>query len=368
MTPITAHGGFGVCHDMPRSLDEVLARLRCIFALPETADLGQLFAELAKLRAWTIPGAAAPVGVDVGALCAALRALFNLPTLAAPDAIFTEADKLLAAVAAATPPPPVATPAAPAVAAARVEPPITPSPKETDDMPDLDIKALARRLKVKDTEEAVLLAVDQGQNAEQMLTSLLQALGVDDPQGAVTKIASLLKQAADLEQAMPELASLRDRVAKVDDQEANDEVDQAMSAHAMPASARVALLNLRRSDVKAFREAYPVPDARTAHLTRSFFTTPQTTPAHASAAVSSMLSRLSAGQHGVALAPPIAPPPMLGAGDAGVDLTKHPGANPIARAMSYLRAQPGGERLTFDELHAKSCDLVRSLRAAGRAV
>jgi hypothetical protein len=237
-------------------------------------------------------------------------------------------------------------------------------------MGELDIKNLARRLKVKDTEDAILLAIDQGQNAEQMLTSLLEALGVDDPQGAVTRIASLLKQAADLEQAMPELASLRDRVAKEDEQDANEEVDQAMAAHAMPPSARVALLNLRRADPKVFRETYPLPDPKTAHLTQALFTAPGARPTTPAApplgSGSSLLSRLQPGANGVGLRPPVAPPPPLGAGELAIDLAAYAGANAVQRAMSYVRAQPGGDKLTFDEAHARGCDLVRALRAAGR--
>lgn len=226
-------------------------------------------------------------------------------------------------------------------------------------MPELELKSLARRLKVKDTEEAVLLAIEQGQGAEQMLTSLLEALGVSDPQAAVTKIAGLLKQAADLEQAMPELAALKDRVAKVEDKEANEEVDQAMSAHAMPPSARVALLNLRRADPKVFRETYPLPDPKLAHLTQSLFTAP-------AAGGSSVLSRLAASSSGVGLRPAAAPPPALGGGELAVDLSPFPGSNPVQRAINYVRAQPGGDRLTFDEAHARACDLTRALRAAGR--
>jgi hypothetical protein len=63
---------------------------------------------------------------------------------------------------------------------------------------------------------------------------------------------------------------------------------------------------------------------------------------------------------------PIAPPPALGAGELAIDLSAYPGANSVQRAMAYLRAQPGGEKLTFDEAHARACELTRSMRAAGR--
>lgn len=78
---------------------DVLCELRRLFALPETADIGAVIGEMAKLRAWALGETAAPLGVDVDGLVADLRALLNLPTLAEPASIFAELGTLLGRLA-----------------------------------------------------------------------------------------------------------------------------------------------------------------------------------------------------------------------------------------------------------------------------
>lgn len=82
---------------------DVLVELRRLFGLPDSADLGAVIAEIAKLRMWAMNEAAAPVGVDVPEFVKCIRALLNLPTLADPASIFAELDKLLGRLAAETP-------------------------------------------------------------------------------------------------------------------------------------------------------------------------------------------------------------------------------------------------------------------------
>ena len=82
---------------------DVLCDLRGLFALPETADVGTVIGELAKLRAWALGEMAPPLGVDVGDLVSDLRGLLNLPTLSDPATIFAELDKLLARLSAEQP-------------------------------------------------------------------------------------------------------------------------------------------------------------------------------------------------------------------------------------------------------------------------
>ena len=78
---------------------DVLCELRRLFALPETADVGAVIGELAKLRVWALGETAAPLGVDVDELVADLRALLNLPTLSDPASIFAELGTLLGRLA-----------------------------------------------------------------------------------------------------------------------------------------------------------------------------------------------------------------------------------------------------------------------------
>lgn len=106
MVPLVAKRGGAVRaehyydpYNPPSTPEELLCELRELFELSPTAELGEVLAELAKLKAWATGGAAPPIGVEVGELVGQLRRLFNLPTLATADEVFAAADGLLSALA-----------------------------------------------------------------------------------------------------------------------------------------------------------------------------------------------------------------------------------------------------------------------------
>ena len=140
---------------------------------------------------------------------------------------------------------------------------------------DPTLKVLAERLGIPAEPEAVAKAVklrlEAGESATTGLKSILGALGVEDVDGATAKIAQMFKQVDELEKAMPELSALREQKAEAEKKNAEEEVDEAMQAHRMPASARVALLHLRRSNPAEFRATYPRAPRDKAHLTQPFF-------------------------------------------------------------------------------------------------
>jgi len=78
---------------------DILRDLRNIFSLPETADVGAVIGELAKLRVWSMGEAPVPLGVDVGDILQRIRFLLNLPTLSDAASIFTELGTLLGRLA-----------------------------------------------------------------------------------------------------------------------------------------------------------------------------------------------------------------------------------------------------------------------------
>lgn len=84
----------------PRSVGEMLERLRDLFGLPELSDLKTVVSQIKTLKAIVEKKATAPAGVEIDELVGCLRSIFNLPVLATPDEVFAQADKLEAALAA----------------------------------------------------------------------------------------------------------------------------------------------------------------------------------------------------------------------------------------------------------------------------
>lgn len=84
----------------PRSVGEMLERLRDLFGLPELSDLKTVVAQIKTLKSIVDKKATAPAGVEIDELVGCLRSIFNLPVLASPDEVFAQADKLEAALAA----------------------------------------------------------------------------------------------------------------------------------------------------------------------------------------------------------------------------------------------------------------------------
>ena len=214
---------------------------------------------------------------------------------------------------------------------------------------------LAQRLKLTPedaTEARLLLAVDQGQQAIDMLSSLFEALEVPNAQAAAAKAAELMKSAATLAKLMPEFDVMKQQAEVAEQQNAETEVDMAMQAHAMPATAKKSMLLHRKSDAEDFKKTYPLPDPKLSHLSQSIYTTPPRTSG-------SPLDRIQAGSGGLRIRPPVQPPPELGAG--AVNLSALPGANDVDRAINMLRAQ--GDKRPLHEIHAAACDIARATRA-----
>jgi hypothetical protein len=267
-------------YDRPETPEELLNELRELFELSPTSQVAEVLGELAKLRAWATGGMAPPIGVDVACIVGDLRCLFNLPTLSTVEAVFDEASKLLGALAesaAAAPPAPAGdqSSAAPAATATR------------EMNMDPILKMLAARFGIPADEESVKKAVvaklEGGESAMAGLQAILSALGVEDVSGATAKIAQMFKSVDELEKAMPELKSLRDQQMQAEEEDASQDVEQAMASYAMPAVAKAALTSLRTGGVEAkdlagrkaaktaFAKAYPKVEAARAALLKPTF-------------------------------------------------------------------------------------------------
>ena len=220
-----------------------------------------------------------------------------------------------------------------------------------DSRMDPTLKLLADRLSIPAEPDSVLKAVklrlDAGESATTGLKAILSALGVEDVDGATAKLAQMFKQVDELEKAMPELSALREQKAATEETEAEEEVAEAMQAHRMPASAKVALLHLRRANPGEFRKSYPSAPRDKAHLTQAFF------------AGGSAPTQLGA-THGAA---PLAPPPAPGV-NGPVNLSAYKGRNVTEQALAYLDAtDPNAKKLSMHERYATARRVVASATA-----
>lgn len=220
---------------------------------------------------------------------------------------------------------------------------------------------------------AIKLEKGGREKAEKALAALAQVLGVEDPSGAASRVAELMKASAILQEVMPALAALQEDAAEVPEDEdpmAKEEeadVKAAMRAHNMPEAAKPALMLMRSGGVKvprldltkphmlssqlkdliaaraskraakvSFLAQYPIPAAGEEHLLQSFATEPRT-PAKLIDAPSTSSSKR-------------------------IDLSSLPGRNVIEQAMSHV--DPEG-KMAFNQRHEKAVFLVRELRHSG---
>lgn len=387
MVPLAARRSPGVAASYvydsycpPQTPEEVLNALRELFELSPTADLGAVLAELAKLRAWSTGGAAAPLGVDVGCIVGSLRRIFNLPTLSSAEDVFGAAEQLLSALAESAAAAAGAAPgAAPAAATTTTAPAASAAATRNKDMEI--IKILAARLGIPADEAAVQKAIvvrlEKGEGAMSGLQAILSALGVEDVSGATSKIAQMFKSVDALERAMPELAALREGEAKGEDEDASEDVESAMATYRMPAPSKPALVAMRTGGVAltagatdlvarlaaraaaraAFLAAYPPVDPAKRQLLA---------PAFGSGSGAPPLRQLSAA-HGGGDTQLQAQAITLG-GAPVIDLSAYHG-NATERALAWVEAnEPQSKTMTREQKFYRARTVLTQARAMGQPV
>lgn len=341
-----------------------VSQMKELFGLKETDGMAEVLGELSKVGAMVQSGET-PVGVDVEHLVSSLRRILNLPALIPETEVVVTALGQMQTLLETTPQDLVST-------TGDLNAGTLTAAKENQTMDEL-IKLLAKRLGVRETEQSVIaaldvlldtrssivatlkLSADAGQHvicsatedaskARASLEGIFAALGVEDASGSVDRIASLMKQASELEAAMPELTALRDEKVKTEEKEAEADVDQAIAASKLPASTRQALLNIRKEQGHTeFVAQFPTAAAPTAaaRLSQPLATTPSGTPI-ATPAIGATLSATSP-----APAQPVTP---LAGGDAPVDVSGYPGTNAMAKVLSYLAATMSGFKdMSYDD-------------------
>lgn len=348
--------------------EDAMGNLKDLFGLPETSGAPEVVGEIAKLEQWVTQGGA-PLGVDVADIIGSMRRIFNLPALSTEIEVLAEAGKVITrlideqSVGQGQPAAPgVPVPAAQTAAVAKA--------KEKD--MEL-LKTLAGMLGVRDTDAEVTAAVEdliglrtgthKALSAEkdttsvlleaaeklvsgrEKLTALVKALGVENAEEAVEKVAELLRQSKELTDAMPELDNLRTTVQQQEETQAEADVDEVIASRGYGDEVKEALLLMRKGDPVKFAEKFPKAQPGDESLLSSAAVTPT----------------------GVELRPT---PPASGTRQLGqnaiplgtdvVNLASYPGENITARAMSYIRAtREGADKWTHEQLFVAACQLKK---------
>lgn len=362
-----------------RGPEEALECIRSCLGLPATAAATDVAAEVAKLRGYAAPGATPPAGVEVDEILGRFRQILSLPVLSTTDDVFAELDKLFAALAAPTTAPAGASNEGTSMTTTATNQPAAKSP--ADDLRDSLAVALAKHRKcdAKDvTNTQILMAVESGANATTDLAALLQALDVASLPAALGQIDTLKKLKVELDKLLPQFEAQKDELAKIDEQGALEDVGMALAslginpADESKSMVRTSLMNHRKADKDGFRKAYKIEEARAlsrANNAATVATTGGIDPTaalvtqrqHSTQQPASILDGLRLGAGGVVVNGPQDRP---GAGAQRVDLSKVAGRNEYEKAMNWLKAQPGNEKLDLDALHAQAGDILRSARAA----
>lgn len=370
------------------SPERALEMIRAMLGMPETADAAAVVGELEKVKQWVAAGQT-PLGVDIEEIVGGLRTVLNLPSLATPEEVFVEVDKLTSRLL-GTNGAESAPPTAPVGMPDGGTPPPPPDmpPASTLENTNMDLlKVLSEKLGVVAKPEVVAECVDallQLQHAAAKNVGLentastkvvlkatlddsavrakygpvLSALGVEDPDAAMDKIAKLMQESEELKSVAPEFASLKQRMAEIEEQEEEEEVEAAAASAGVTASSehyeglKVALSHLRKNNRDEFAKRYPkekldkgraalgrLGGADTSRLT-SMTTATTVTASKAGATGGSPDTTQPAGQ---------------------IDVSTYQGANTILRTCSYVKASvQGAKDWSWERVHEHATKLVKS--------
>lgn len=393
----------GIYYEAAKDANDALAQLRKVFGLSQTSGAAEVVTELTKLQQWSM-GGVAPLGVDVGALVGCVRHILGLRALADAEEVFAEASKLVQALleqeaAEATPASSIATEknmdlikflaqmygvvateaavreAAEQHSQARLGlakafglSPITAFSvilEKANESAAVRAKLTALFEGLANAAKVVLEKSPDGGDVRTKLGALLKAIGVEDSDGAVTRVAEMMAKASELETLMPELAGLRESVAKAEEAAVEEEVTEAMASYNLPENCKDALVLMRKGKdgKKAFAEKFP-----------------KKTPAAGGAEVSVpalLQSVVAAGPNGterrvVADSNGRVTLEQLGSGPAGkggsggeittINLAVFSGRNKTERMVEYVRAQLGAAAKTTDYpvIFSKALELLHS--------
>lgn len=361
-------------YDAADSIDDAIGLMRELFGLTETSGIAEVMQQIMIVASWYQSGNA-PLGTDPDYIVGSLKTILNLPVLTPDAMVLEEAGKSIqllvqqqAAAAGVAAPSPSADSGTVPPMPAPVSASAVSATKGNTTMSDTLLKALASALGVRESEDTIITAVKDlvqlraglqetlglerdttpillsgakdTANAKAKLLGLFTALGVEDPDKAVAKVAEVMQSAAQLKEVMPELEGLRAEKVAQEEQQAEADVDQAIAASKLPGTVRAAFLLHRKADPKGFREQHKLTGVSAPVAGGTNLTSDQ---------IMQLTRKVKIDGNGNASLLP----------ETGVvNLSQYHGANPTARAKEYLKTVvPGWAQLSNEEQFTRAVDL-----------
>lgn len=351
-------------YDAAKTPQEAINCMKEMFGLLETASAPEVATQLGVVKSWFESGQA-PVGTDPEYITGSLRTILNLPSLT-PDLQVLEYAMTAVQQLMQTQSIQIGLPAALPAAEVATVPPVTMSKPQGDTAMSELLKSLAVKLGVIQSDAAVIAAMDdlltlrqgvretfslmqdglsaavllasvkQSKGATEKLKAIAAALGVENPDEAVARLAETIAQAGKLKELMPELDGLKAEKKKRDAESEEADVEEAIAASKLPSNLKPALLLHRRTNPEQFAKDYP----KAAPGTQQTVTSPQQ---------QTLLQRnvnqqggltVNADGTGITLGG-ATPPKVAGQSpyvpkEGTLNLGRFSGNNPTARAKAYL--------------------------------
>lgn len=332
LTPLAAsRRALGFDAWQARDLEDAFGQLRRCLGLPVTSTVDDVETELGTILNWAA-AESAPAGVDVDGLLGAIKTIFGLPVTAD---LATISDAVGKAVAALVSMDPQGSEATGLRGTDRREPPTM---NLTQRLTKILAGAKLRKVRVLQSEDDVVAAVEETVAGSGDLEALLEAMGVADVGAAMKALPELRAAQTKIGELQKQLDDLLSVQTEIDQAQAASDVDAAIAAKAWPAKddgLRKALSTYRDKLVKdhgrkkgreLFLTEHSVPEADRAYLLSTLVAAPGGRQVHAP------------DQRDVQPLRIVPRDAEEGGGSNKIDLRGLPGRNTTERLMSFLRS------------------------------
>jgi len=298
---------------------EAVEAMKDLFGLPMLTDLGVVQSSLAQCAQWMDTGTTPP-GIDMDAIIGALRQILKLSALISATEVLRSAASIAARVleeraaqAGQAAPPELAKPE-PAVMENGYWPfagtsdtfgtnSATAANRKHEEEEMTILSDLAKRLRVRDAEDAVLDAVDEAielrggvsqalglerdsndeilarakrvQEDTVHLTQVREALGTADHKATVAKVAELVTASKELADLKPKYEALAKEAEERDKAMAEADVEAVIASRGLPEDTKAALLLFRTQQPEEFAKQYPPLDPKQQRLVAPLLAKPK---------------------------------------------------------------------------------------------